>query len=154
MKENKNGAVYQALILNNYAEAPYADWVKQGVKKIETRMNRVFRYRGDIIICCGKTNSVGPNRGLALCMVDLWKGRAMIREDEDAAMIDWGPGRKSLLLKNWRHFSRDFEFSPQYVSGAFQSIFQITIPDDVEIIPRPDIIPYSEIEYNGRSTFI
>lgn len=134
--------VYSALILNDYKDAPYAQWVKEGSKSIETRMNRLFKYRGDIVICCGKTNSVGPNAGLALCIVEIWHGRPMIKEDETAACIDWDKDRKSLLLCNWRHFDRDFVFSVRKISGPYQGIFQITIPDDVNIIARPDIKPY------------
>src|SRR5690349_11479002 len=133
----KKQRLYQAIVLNDYELTPYASWVKEGKKKIETRNNRLFKYRGDIVICCGKSNSVGPNAGKALCVVDMWKGRKMIKEDEDAACIEYSEKRRSLLLRNWRHFSRDFEFAKQRISGPFQGIFTISIPDDVLIIPRP-----------------
>lgn len=131
---------YKALIMNDYQGAPYAEWIKTGEKTIETR-SRAFNYRGDLVICCGKTNSVGKNAGKALCLVELYDIRDMIRSDEKAAGVKWERGIKSYLLRNWRHFSRDFEFSSQRVSGAWQSIFEITIPEDVKIIPRPDIKP-------------
>ena len=137
--------IYKAIILNDYPAAPYADWIKWGIKTIETR-RRTFNYRGDIIICCGKTNSVGKNAGKALCIVELWKVRAMQKGDEAAAGITYHPSVTSLLLRNWRHFSRDFEFAPQRISGAWQSLFSICIPDDVQIIPRPDILPFQEVE--------
>lgn len=136
---------FKALILNDYQGAPYASWIKEGEKTIETR-HRSFNYRGDIVICCGKTNSVGANAGKALCIVELWKIRPMIKADEKAAGVRYNPGIKSFLLRNWRHFSRDFDFSPQKVSGAWQSLFDIILPDDVKIIPRPDIRPYDEKE--------
>lgn len=136
---------FKALILNDYAGAPYADWIKSGAKTIETR-HRSFNYRGDIIICCGKTNSVGKNAGKALCIVELWKIRPMRKSDEKASGVSYNPEIKSFLLRNWRHFSRDFEFSPQRVSGAWQSLFDITIPEDVQIIPRPDIKAFEEKE--------
>ena len=136
---------YKALIINDYPGAPYADWIKNGEKTIETR-HRSFNYRGDIVICCGKTNSVGKNAGKALCIVELWKVRPMKKYDEEAAGVRYDPEIKSFLLRNWRHFSRDFEFSPQKVSGAWQSLFDIVIPDDVQIIPRPDIKPFQEKE--------
>src|SRR6476646_3077446 len=139
MKENSL-RVFKALILNDYEGAPYAGWIKSGEKTIETRQ-RSFSYRGDLVICCGKSNSVGKNAGKALCIVELWKIRDMEKRDEHAAGVQCRPGIKSFLLRNWRHFSRDFEFSPQRISGAWQSIFEITIPEDVEIIPRPDIQP-------------
>lgn len=130
---------YKALIMNDYEGAPYAEWIKTGEKTLETR-TRSFNYRGDIVICCGKTNSVGKNAGKALCIVELWNIRDMRKTDEEAAGVNYSRGIKSFLLRNWRHFSRDFEFSPQRVSGAWQSIFEITIPADVKIIPRPDIV--------------
>lgn len=133
----------KALILNDYEGAPYAEWIKTGEKTIETRQ-RNFNYRGDIVICCGKTNSVGPNAGKALCIVDLWKIRPMKKSDEKAAGVRYNPGIKSYLLRNWRHFNRDFDFAPQKISGAWQSLFEITLPDDIVVIPMPEIKPFSE----------
>lgn len=142
MKKNKT---YKALIMIDYPGAPYAEWIKTGEKTIETR-HRSFTYRGDIVICCGKTNSVGKNAGKALCIVELWKIRPMEKGDERASGVSYNPQIKSFLFRNWRHFSRDFEFSPQRVSGAWQSLFDITIPVDVEIIPRTDIKAFEEKE--------
>lgn len=138
--------IYPALVLNDYEHAQYAEWVKTGKKTIETRMKRLFKHRGDIVICCGKSKSVGPNAGKALCIVNMWEGREMKNTPEEiaAACIEWHPDRKSLLLKDWRHFSRDFEFAPEHVSGSYQAIFTIMIPDDVKIIARPDILPFTE----------
>jgi len=125
--------IYKAIILNDYPGAHYAEWVKIQKKTIETRMGRLFKYRGDIVICCGKTNSVSKNAGKALCIVNIYDGRPMLKEDEQAACIEWHPDRKSLLLKDWRYFSRDFEFRHYYVSGPYQGIFEIRIPDNVQI---------------------
>jgi len=134
---------FKALILNDYKTAPYADWIRNGIKTIETR-TRSFNYRGDLVICCGKTNSVGKNAGKALCIVELWKIRPMKKSDEKAAGVKYRADLKSFLLRDWRHFSRDFDFAEQRVSGAWQSIFEISIPRDVEIIPRPDIKAFEE----------
>ena len=135
--------VYKALILNDYDGAPYAEWIKTGHKTIETR-HRTFNFRGDIVICCGKTNSVGKNAGNALCIVELWKIRKMRKGDEAASGVRYDPTINSFLLRNWRHFSKDFQFAPQRISGAWQSLFDITIPGDVQIISRPDIKPFRE----------
>jgi hypothetical protein len=89
---------------------------------------------------------VGENAGKALCIVELWKVRPMKKKDEVAAGVSYDPQRKCFLLRNWRHFNRDFEFSPQRISGAWQSLFDIAIPDDVIIISKPTIEPYSETE--------
>ena len=134
---------YKALILNDYPGAPYATWIKNGEKTIETRY-KTFQYRGDVIICCGKSHSVGKNKGKALCIVELWKIRPMKKTDEKASGVSYNPEIKSYLLRNWRHFSHDFDFSSQRISGAWQSLFDIVIPDDVKIIPRPDIKPFPE----------
>lgn len=131
--------------MNDYPGAPYAEWIKTGEKTIETR-HRNFHYRGDLVICCGKTNSTGKNAGKALCIVELWKARSMKKGDERASGVRYDPSVHCFLFRNWRHFSRDFEFSPQRISGAWQSIFEISIPDDVDIIPRPDIKPFAEKE--------
>ena len=137
--------IYKALIMNDYPGAPYANWIKNGEKTIETRF-RTFNYRGDIVICCGKTNSVGKNAGKALCIVELWKIRPMEKGDEKPAGVKFNPKLYCYLLKNWRHFSRDFEFSPQRISGAWQSLFNISIPNDVAIISKPNIKPFPEKE--------
>ena len=137
--------IYKALIMNDYPGAPYASWIKTGEKTIETRY-RNFHYRGDIVICCGKTNSVGKNAGKALCIVELWKIRPMKKGDEKAAGVKYHPNLYCFLLRNWRHFSRDFEFSPQRIRGAWQSLFDIVIPPDVNIISQPDIKGFEEKE--------
>ncbi len=135
----------KGLILNDYGgDKNYATMVWEGIKKIETRMGRLFTYRGDVVICKGKTNSVGENRGKALCLVNIWKGRDMLKTDEDAARIEWHPKRKSLLMSDWRHFSELWDFSPNAMQRNFQGMFDIIIPDGIEIIPRPDILPYPE----------
>lgn len=148
--------IFKALILNDYGALAYAEWVKTGKKPIETRMGRLFKHRGDIVICCGKTNSTSGNAGKALCIVTITDGMPMKKEHATAACIEWHPNRKSLLLDEWRHFSRDFDYSPQYRGGSYQGIFEIELPDDIEIIPRPDIKPYkpstSEPQINREGT--
>lgn len=121
-----------AIILNDYPEKHYATWVKEKKKTIETRMKSTS-YRGDIVICCGN-KSVTSNAGKALCIVELYEVRDMRDSDEGAACIENAPGRKAYLLKNWRYFSRDFTFSKRKVSGTFQWLFTISIPDDIKII--------------------
>lgn len=134
--------IYQSLILNE----PFAGWVKEGRKKIETRMKE-FTFRGDIVICCDGGKSKGfENAGKALCIVELWKVRHMKDSDEYDACINNAPGRKAHLLRNWRHFSRDFKFSDCAVKKNFQGLFSVIIPDDVEIISMPNITAFIEIE--------
>ncbi len=143
---------YAALILNDYELCRYAQWVKQGKKTIETRMNKLFQHRGDVVICCGTKNSTpnSPNRGKALCIVEIYDGRPMKNNEHeiDAACIGWDPNRKSLLLRNWRHFSEDFMFGPAATKHNFQGMFEVQIPDGIEIISMPKIKGFVELEEN------
>src|SRR5688500_20309218 len=106
---------YKTEKLNEKPEAPDADWIKNGEKTIETR-DRSFNYRGDIVICCGKTNSVGKNAGKALCIVELWKIRPMKKSDEKASGVKYDASIKSFLLRNGRHVTADDEFSAPRVA--------------------------------------
>lgn len=95
--------IYNCLILNDYYQRYYATWVAQGKKTIETRM-KAFKYRGELIICCG-------NKSVT---------------------------QKAHLLKDWKILSRHFRFTDYRISGSYQSIFQVKLPDDVRIIePLP-----------------
>lgn len=96
---------------------------------------KLFNFEGDIVICCGdKSRTV--NRGKALCIVHMSKGRDMTPNDEPLALIECVPGRKAYPLSNWKYFSRKFTFAPRRVKGSFQQIFEISIPEDVEIIDK------------------
>lgn len=124
--------VYNALILNDYPERHYASWLADQLKTIETR-NREFKYRGDLVICCGQ-KSVTRNAGLALCIVNFYDAVKMTQEHEEAAKVKKYPNAVAMLLKDWRYFNRKFSFSKQWVGGAFQGIFQITLPEDIKIL--------------------
>ena len=130
----------KALVLNDYgAGEDYATYVYNGLKTIETRMGRLFSHRGNIVICKGKTKSVGGNKGIALCVVNIFDGRIMIPSDEKSAMIEYHPQRRSLLLKDWQYFSEPFEFSKVATNKNFQGIFEIEIPSHIKLIPQPQI---------------
>lgn len=140
--------IFKGLVLNDYGGSEnYATMVAEGIKKIETRMNRLFSHRGDVIICCGAGKSVTQNAGFALCIVNIWKGREMLPSDVDAAKIEWHPKRKSLLLNDWRHFDKKFLFAPCAIQKNFQGLFDMYVPENITIIPRPDIIPFVEKEH-------
>jgi hypothetical protein len=125
--------IFNAIVLNDYIGAHYATQVELGIKTIETRM-RKFKYTGDIVICCGG-NSVTGNKAKALCLVHLGEGRPMTDGDIHAACIGNAPGRIAYHMTNRRLFSRKFTFSKRKVSGTFQGIFQISIPEDIQIYP-------------------
>jgi hypothetical protein len=128
--------ICSALILNDYGgDKNYAQLVKDRIKSDETRYRRT-KHRGDLVICCGASNSVTANAGKALCIVNLYDCRPMQKEDEPTACIDYQPNRFVWRLKDWRWFSRDFEFRHYYVSGPYQGIFKIRIPGNVEILSQ------------------
>lgn len=130
----------KAIILNDYGPGEdYATYVSMGIKTIETRMGRLYKHRGNIIICKGKTNSVGINKGLALCIVNIFDGRYMIPSDEEAACISYDPKRGCLLLKDWIYFSEMFEFTNHSTTKNYQGIFDIEIPKHIKLIPQPQI---------------
>ena len=121
--------IYNAIILNE----PYAQYVKEQKKTIETRM-KAFKYRGDIIICCDKGKSKhSPNAGKALCIVEIYEVRKMQDKDATAACIENAPGRYAYLLRNWRYFSYEFQFVPNAVTKNWQGIFELRVPDFVTI---------------------
>lgn len=139
----------KALILNDYGPGgDYATYVYQGLKTIETRMGRLFSHRGDIIICKGASKSVGENKGMALCIVNIFDGRMMLKSDEKAACIEWHPERRSLLLNDWRYFSKMFRFTEHAASRNYQGIFDVVIPEDVYLIPQPQIKGFNQLPTN------
>lgn len=141
--------VYNAIILNE----PYAGKVKAGEKTIETRMRRMYKLFGDIVICCDKgKSSDSRNAGKALCIVESEGGRFMTDEDVTGACIENAPGRIAYPLRNRRLFSYDFSVSdyaipePGKRNPNWQGIFKIRIPDFVEILPAPPNTDNKEVK--------
>lgn len=123
---------YNAIVLiDEPAGRHFATWVEKQIKTKETRMRDIVP-EGDIVICCGE-KSMTANRKKALCIVHVGKGEKMTVDDEKEACIESVPGRIAYPLSNWRYFSRKFTFAKRRISGSYQSIFQISIPEDVEI---------------------
>lgn len=122
--------ILPAIILNE----PYATKVMTGEKTIETRM-RLFKFTGDILICCDKEKSKdSPNAGKALCIVQWNQGVPMTEEHEQGACIESVPGRYAFPLTNRRLLSYNFLISHYVVTKNFQGIFEVRIPDFVTII--------------------
>lgn len=137
--------IYKAIVLNE----PYAGLVKTRQKDVETRWKR-FKYSGDIVICCGKRND-SVNAGYALCIVNLGEARLMRPEDAEGACIEFDVDRVAYDLTNWRYFSKEFQFVPQRVRGSYQSIFEIEIPDDVEIISEDEWSAAKNVEQGAET---
>lgn len=134
--------IIKALVLNE----PYASKVESGEKKIETRFGRLFTHRGDLAICCNQ----GGKSGLVLCVVNIWNGRYMIKEDEVQACIEYHPKRACLFMRNWRYPSAPVRYRERFYYGTYQGIFEIEWSEDVELIPQPDIT--SAIDYTSNNT--
>jgi hypothetical protein len=125
--------IYKAIILlDEPGGRHFATWVELQKKTIETRM-KLITYTGDIVICCSG-GSMTRNKEKALCVVHIGQGRPMTKDDETAACIESMEGRYAYPLSNWRYFSRKFEFSKCKVAGTFQWLFDIRLPDNIEII--------------------
>lgn len=120
-----------AIVLRDYIGAPYAQWVKEGKKTIETRDRLIRAIRGPIIICCSGQSFGSPNAGRAVCIVNVYDATDMAEAHEAAAMCKSAPGRIAYFLNNRALFSYDFMFAPEWVSGAFQSVFKIRIPNHI-----------------------
>lgn len=119
----------RALVLNE----PYATYVMEGIKTLETRM-KMFSFTGDLVICMGKENN-SPNAGKAIALVHFGRGRPMTDDDSDAACIENAPGRIAYPLADQRHFSYNFKFTDYAVKKNYQGLFSVRIPDFVKIIP-------------------
>lgn len=125
--------IYQAIILlDEPGGRHFATWVEFHVKNIETRMKYMIP-QGEVVICCSN-GSMTANKGKALCIVTVGKGRPMTTDDEKGACINAIPGRVAYPLSNWKMFSRKFPFTKYKIDGTFQAMFTIEIPEDVCII--------------------
>lgn len=123
--------IYPAIILNE----PYISQVYYGIKTVETRMRRLSQLTGDVVFCCDKGILKGSTfAGKAVCLVNVGEMRAMTDHDAKAACIENAPGRIAYPLSNLRHFSYMFDVKDYAVTRNWQGIFQLQVPDFVEII--------------------
>ena len=89
-----------------FLRQPYAGLVATGRKTIETRVWGTS-YRGPILVCSSLYGD-GPDRGLALCFIDVYHVRMMTDADAEAACIDPYPKARAWLLRNRRPLVRPF----------------------------------------------
>jgi hypothetical protein len=87
---------YKAILLKQ----PWANLVAAGKKTVETRKWST-KYRGDLVICSSKSPKIEPN-GYALCVVELYDVKPMVKADERKACIKVYPKAHSWFLKNLR----------------------------------------------------
>lgn len=109
---------------------PWANWIANGRKTIETR-RWATSYRGPLLICSSKEfdhDTAVDERaalyplGFALCIVDLVDVRMMEgRADEDAALCGVYPGARAWVLANPR------KIEPFSVKGRL-GLFEVSLP--------------------------
>ncbi len=105
---------------------PWATWIANGEKTIETRKWRTH-YRGDLLICSTKkiygiqTHTL--LYGMALAIVNLWDCQLMVADDSGPARVSFNkhPGLWSWFLKDIR------PIKPFPVTGK-QRFYNVDIP--------------------------
>lgn len=102
---------------------PFASWVAEGRKTLETRVWSTD-YRGDILICASQSGD-GEPRGVALCIVTLKDIRPMVADDAEAACIDPYPHAKAWIIDNLRLLKKPFPVKGQL------GLFDVELPDDL-----------------------
>lgn len=134
--------IYNAIILTD----PWATLITQGVKKIETRTRLLKQLTGDVVICCSNS-STSTYAGLALCIVNVFDVRQyMLPSDAEAACFPFNKDLVCYFLKDWRVLQPAFQFSKYRVEGSWQGVFKLEIPNHIEIISKPDILPVKRLE--------
>ncbi len=85
---------------------PFANWVCEGKKTIETRTWNT-KYRGDLVICSSQNPKIEPY-GKALCIVDVVSTEPMKKTHEKKACCKIYPRAWTWHLKNLRVIKKPF----------------------------------------------
>ena len=100
---------------------PWASWIAEGKKTIETRWWRTL-YRGDLLIVSTKQPKFkNLPLGKALCIVRVVNCRFMRVEDETEALCSWSNGLYAWILKDIRRIE------PFPVKGS-QGFYEVDYP--------------------------
>jgi len=111
----------KAISLHNGWRAPWAEWIADGRKTIETR-TWATRHRGRLLICASRLPH-GDHDGQAVCVVDLVECREMEPADAAAAMTPWHINLYAWVLANARRVK------PFPVQGH-QRLFNVSLFED------------------------
>ena len=87
---------YKAISLKQ----PFANWVCEGKKTIETRTWNT-KYRGDLVICSSQNPKIEPY-GKALCIVEVYDTEPMRKKHEKMACCKLYPRAQAWYLRNIR----------------------------------------------------
>ncbi len=99
---------------------PWANLIAEGKKTIETRKWNTY-YRGDLVICSSKKPDIYP-AGCAICVVELYDTKPMLKKDEKEACCKVYPKAHSWFLRNIRRINPPFPVKGQL------SIFDLKLP--------------------------
>lgn len=93
---------YKAISLKQ----PWANLVAEGKKTIETRKWKT-NYRGKLLICSSQSPKIKPY-GKAICIVNLYDIKPMVKEHEVKACCKVYPKAYSWFLKNVKKIRKPF----------------------------------------------
>jgi len=109
---------------------PWASWIADGRKTIETRTWRT-KHRDWLLVCAGMTfdESTGEKHfkypvGVALCLARIVDCRPMREEDDVAACCPWTSGRYAWVIDGV------LRVDPFRVKGA-RGLFPVDVPADL-----------------------
>lgn len=132
-KEDYNENLHEmkkALTVKN----PYAEWIAQGVKKIEVRSKNT-NYRGELVICSSQKPEIQEMQsGCILAIVDLYKTKPL----EDLTAEEWEltkipvSERKGLTGYGW--FLKDPNRIVEYPVKGHLGIWNLVM-DKLEFVP-------------------
>ena len=101
---------------------PYANWIAEGKKTIETRTWST-KYRGPLLIVSSLKPNIPPV-GCALALVSLINCRPMTVEDEEAACCKIYPRAWAWILDNI------IPIKPYHVKGQL-GLYEVSLPFNI-----------------------
>ncbi len=103
-----NGGVLRDYIPALSLHQPYASWMDNGTKTIETR-GRATKFRGDLLICSTHKRrdaaAMYHPLGVALCIVEVYDCRPMTAADEPLARCPLYPNAHCWMTRNLRRLA-------------------------------------------------
>ena len=117
---------------------PYANWIAEGKKTIETRTWST-KHRGPLLIVSSLNPNIPP-AGCALAIVRLVHCRPMVKEDEEAACCDLYSRAWAWELENIR------PIKPFHVKGQL-GLYEVILPINLNKIRRRPLMAQNYISH-------
>jgi len=132
-KEDYNSDLHEmkkALTVKN----PYAEWIAQGLKKIEVRSKNT-NYRGELVICSSQKPEIQEMQsGCILAIVDLYKTKPL----EDLTAEEWEltkiPAKDRIGLTGYGWFLKEPTRLVEYPVKGQLGIWNLVM-DNLEFVP-------------------